>query len=132
MTRIASLNVPHFKQEQGGSCTAACVRMVLAYHGRTHSEDELRQLPEVGSCTVSGAPEGRQCIARGVSPWNFAGPTSSRAPEGRQIAAVSPLRGSISLRIALIPGADAPGYALPPLRGSNPGSCRSLAIWLLA
>jgi ABC-type bacteriocin/lantibiotic exporter with double-glycine peptidase domain len=44
MTLIASLNVPHFKQEQGGSCTAACVRMVLAYYGRTHSEDELRQL----------------------------------------------------------------------------------------
>jgi ABC-type bacteriocin/lantibiotic exporter with double-glycine peptidase domain len=48
MTRIASLSVPHFKQEQGGSCTAACVRMVLAYYGRTHSEDELRQLLGTG------------------------------------------------------------------------------------
>jgi ABC-type bacteriocin/lantibiotic exporter with double-glycine peptidase domain len=44
MTPIASLNVPHFKQEQGNSCAAACVRMVLAHHGRVHSEDELRQL----------------------------------------------------------------------------------------
>jgi ABC-type bacteriocin/lantibiotic exporter with double-glycine peptidase domain len=43
MTPIASLNVPHFKQEQGGSCTAACVRMVLAHHSRAHSEDEIRQ-----------------------------------------------------------------------------------------
>jgi len=34
MTRIASLKVPHYKQEQDGSCTAACVRMVLAYYGR--------------------------------------------------------------------------------------------------
>ncbi len=48
MTPIASLNVPHFKQEQGSSCTAACVRMVLAYHGHAHSEDELRQLLRTG------------------------------------------------------------------------------------
>ena len=48
MTPIASLNVPHFRQEQGASCTAACVRMVLAYYGRTHSEDELRQLLGTG------------------------------------------------------------------------------------
>jgi ABC-type bacteriocin/lantibiotic exporter with double-glycine peptidase domain len=48
MTPIASLNVPHFKQEQGGSCTAACVRMVLAYHGRVLSESELRQLLRTG------------------------------------------------------------------------------------
>ena len=48
MTPIASLSVPHFKQEQGASCTAACVRMVLAYYGRTHAEDELRQLLQTG------------------------------------------------------------------------------------
>ena len=48
MTLIASLNVPHDKQEQGASCTAACVRMVLAHHGRMHSEDELRQLLGTG------------------------------------------------------------------------------------
>ncbi len=48
MTPIASLNVPHFKQEQGSSCTAACVRMALAYHGRVHSEDEIRQLLQTG------------------------------------------------------------------------------------
>jgi ABC-type bacteriocin/lantibiotic exporter with double-glycine peptidase domain len=48
MPPIASLSVPHFKQEQGASCTAACVRMVLAYYGRTHSEDELRQLLGTG------------------------------------------------------------------------------------
>jgi ABC-type bacteriocin/lantibiotic exporter with double-glycine peptidase domain len=48
MTPIASLNVPHYKQEQGASCTAACVRMVLAHFGRQHSEDELRQLLGTG------------------------------------------------------------------------------------
>jgi ABC-type bacteriocin/lantibiotic exporter with double-glycine peptidase domain len=48
MTPIASLRVPHYKQEQGASCTAACVRMVLAYYGRAHSEDELRQLLGTG------------------------------------------------------------------------------------
>ena len=48
MTPIASLSVPHSKQEQGSSCTAACVRMVLAYHGRIHSEDELRRLLGTG------------------------------------------------------------------------------------
>ena len=48
MLRIASLKVPHYKQEQGGSCTPACVRMVLAYYGRIHSEDELRQLLQTG------------------------------------------------------------------------------------
>jgi ABC-type bacteriocin/lantibiotic exporter with double-glycine peptidase domain len=48
MTPIASLSVPHCKQEQQASCTAACVRMVLAYYGRTHSEDELRQMLGTG------------------------------------------------------------------------------------
>jgi ABC-type bacteriocin/lantibiotic exporter with double-glycine peptidase domain len=48
MMPIASLNVPHYKQELAGSCSAACARMVLAHHGRTHSEDELRQLLGTG------------------------------------------------------------------------------------
>jgi ABC-type bacteriocin/lantibiotic exporter with double-glycine peptidase domain len=48
MLPIASLNVPHFKQEQVTSCTAACARMVLAYYGHIHAEDELRQLLGTG------------------------------------------------------------------------------------
>jgi ABC-type bacteriocin/lantibiotic exporter with double-glycine peptidase domain len=48
MTPIASLCVPHYKQEQGASCTPACVRMVLAYYGSIHAEDELRQLLQTG------------------------------------------------------------------------------------
>src|SRR5262245_11055719 len=48
MTPIASLNVSHYKQEQGASCTAACVRMVLANYGQVHSEDELRRLLQTG------------------------------------------------------------------------------------
>ncbi len=41
---VVSLNVPHCKQEHHYSCVAAGVRMVLAHYGRSHSEDELRQL----------------------------------------------------------------------------------------
>jgi ABC-type bacteriocin/lantibiotic exporter with double-glycine peptidase domain len=40
----AWLNVPHCKQELNYSCMAACVRMVLAHHGRPLAEAELRQL----------------------------------------------------------------------------------------
>ena len=40
---VASLSVPHYKQELPSSCVAACVRMVLAHYGRTYSEDSLRQ-----------------------------------------------------------------------------------------
>lgn len=38
-----SLSVPHYKQEHPYSCLAACVRMVLACHGRDLTEQELRQ-----------------------------------------------------------------------------------------
>jgi ABC-type bacteriocin/lantibiotic exporter with double-glycine peptidase domain len=41
---IVSRNVPHYKQELPFSCVAACARMVLAYHGKICTEDELRQL----------------------------------------------------------------------------------------
>jgi ATP-binding cassette subfamily B protein len=43
------LNVPHFKQEFNYSCIPACVRMVLAYHGRDLSEADLRALLGTGS-----------------------------------------------------------------------------------
>lgn len=45
---IVSLSVPHFRQEQRGSCLAACVRMALAHYGHTCSEDELRRLLATG------------------------------------------------------------------------------------
>jgi ABC-type bacteriocin/lantibiotic exporter with double-glycine peptidase domain len=38
------LHVPHFQQELEYSCVAACVRMVLAYHGDLRTEAELRAL----------------------------------------------------------------------------------------
>jgi ABC-type bacteriocin/lantibiotic exporter with double-glycine peptidase domain len=38
------LNVPHCKQEFNYSCVAACVRMVMAHHGRGLSEAELWEL----------------------------------------------------------------------------------------
>ncbi len=37
------LPVPHFKQQHSYSCLPACVRMVLAYWGQEHSEEELAQ-----------------------------------------------------------------------------------------
>ncbi|MFO0843929.1 MAG: cysteine peptidase family C39 domain-containing protein [Gemmataceae bacterium] len=40
----ASLSVPHYRQELPYSCVAACVRMVLAFHGQPHPEADLRQL----------------------------------------------------------------------------------------
>jgi ABC-type bacteriocin/lantibiotic exporter with double-glycine peptidase domain len=47
------LNVPHFKQEFNHSCVAACVRMVLAFHGHNLPEADLRQLLNTKS---SGTP----------------------------------------------------------------------------
>jgi ABC-type bacteriocin/lantibiotic exporter with double-glycine peptidase domain len=43
-----SLNVPHYKQEFNYSCLAACVRMVLAYHGHQMAEADLRRLLGTG------------------------------------------------------------------------------------
>ncbi len=43
----AWLNVPHCKQEFNYSCMAACVRMVLAHHGRALPEAELVALPGI-------------------------------------------------------------------------------------
>jgi ABC-type bacteriocin/lantibiotic exporter with double-glycine peptidase domain len=40
------LNVPHFKQAFNYSCLASCVRMVLAHHGQSLPEADLRQLLE--------------------------------------------------------------------------------------
>jgi ABC-type bacteriocin/lantibiotic exporter with double-glycine peptidase domain len=37
------LAVPHFEQAYPHTCLPACVRMVLAYHNRQHSEEELVQ-----------------------------------------------------------------------------------------
>lgn len=38
------MRVPHFEQERDYSCLAACVRMVLAFYGADHSEQEIRAL----------------------------------------------------------------------------------------
>ena len=38
------MNVPHFEQELDYSCLPACVRMVLAFHGKSATESELRAL----------------------------------------------------------------------------------------
>ncbi len=37
------LAVPHFRQSSPETCLPACVRMVLAYRGREHSEHELAE-----------------------------------------------------------------------------------------
>lgn len=37
-------SVPHFEQSRDGACLPACVRMVLAHWGQSHSEEELVKL----------------------------------------------------------------------------------------
>lgn len=44
---------PHYRQEHDWSCTPACVRMVLAYHGHVVSEDVMTAT--LGSTTM-GTP----------------------------------------------------------------------------
>ena len=71
MTPIASLSVPHYKQEWSYSCVAACVRMVLAHYGQLRTEEEIRQLLGTG-------PHGTRARAiLQVAPLGF---TSSSAP----------------------------------------------------
>ena len=36
-----TLPVPHFKQEYPHTCVVACIRIVLAYLGQEHTEEEL-------------------------------------------------------------------------------------------
>src|SRR5947209_10584450 len=36
-------NVPHFRQELPFSCLAACARMILAFSGVLHTEEEIRR-----------------------------------------------------------------------------------------
>ena len=48
------LPVPHYKQEHPHSCLQACVRMVLAYLGRTVSESALNRLFEAEGFGVPG------------------------------------------------------------------------------
>jgi len=48
------LPVPHYKQEHPHSCLQACVRMVLAYLGRTVSESALNRLFEAEDFGVPG------------------------------------------------------------------------------
>ena len=38
------LAIPHYRQNSPDTCLPACVRMVLAYRGRKHSEQELAKV----------------------------------------------------------------------------------------
>ncbi len=51
---MKKLAVPHFKQEFPHTCLPACVRMVLAYQGYTHNEEELAQA--FGTVPFLGTP----------------------------------------------------------------------------
>ena len=48
------LNVPHRQQESDGLCLPACVQMVLAYLGETHSQSALAR--KMGTRTNIGTP----------------------------------------------------------------------------
>ncbi|CAG0927770.1 hypothetical protein TFLX_00610 [Thermoflexales bacterium] len=47
------LPVSHYKQSRDGRCLPACVRMVLAYLGQEHSEDDLAHLLQARSFGTS-------------------------------------------------------------------------------
>lgn len=49
------MHVPHHEQELDYSCLAACVRMVLAFHGSERTEAELRGLLKTRSGGTSPA-----------------------------------------------------------------------------
>src|SRR6266478_4442472 len=80
MTPIASLSIPHFRQEQDASCTAACVRMVLAYYGRTHSEDELRDRRCRSTARRSSPSRSRGGSVFGWRRWRGKPPLSRTVP----------------------------------------------------
>ena len=51
---MKTLAVPHFRQQHSHTCLPACVRMLLAYRGYTHNEDELAQA--FGTVPFLGTP----------------------------------------------------------------------------
>ena len=57
---MSKLPVPHFQQATSYTCIPACVRMVLAYHGKQYSEQELafalQTIPLVGTLPENVAP----------------------------------------------------------------------------
>ncbi|MFZ4660356.1 MAG: C39 family peptidase [Caldilineaceae bacterium] len=54
------LNVPHFKQEASYTCLPACIRMVLAFLGKSYTEHELAKafqtIPWVGTLPENVTP----------------------------------------------------------------------------
>ena len=51
------LNVPYFKQETAYTCGAATLRMVLAFYGKTFSEEEIGK--EIGTNEATGTERAR-------------------------------------------------------------------------
>ena len=83
---VASLSVPHHKQEQRSSCLAACVRMVLAHYGHSRTEGELRQLLGTGP---HGTPA-REILRVGPLGFDVRLQSSSLAELGAALLAGSP------------------------------------------
>lgn len=57
---MSKLSVPHFQQATSYTCIPACVRMVLAYQGQQHSEQELalalQTIPLLGTLPENVTP----------------------------------------------------------------------------
>ncbi len=90
---------------------------------RLSGKSGLRGYP--GSLVL--APKGRPRVARGVSPWKrgrdramlLRSPGGAARNRGDAWSSVAPpglRRGPVASR-SPVPGADAPGYSMPPLRG---------------
>lgn len=60
------LNIPYFRQEKSTTCGAACLRMIMAFEGESHFEDELEVACETGWL-------GNTCeeLAEGVKEFGF-------------------------------------------------------------
>ena len=57
---MTKLRVPHFQQTTSYTCIPACIRMVLAYYGKQHSEQDLafafQTVPLVGTLPENVIP----------------------------------------------------------------------------
>ncbi len=57
---MSKLAVPHFQQTTSYTCIPACIRMVLAYHGKQYSEQALafalQTVPLLGTLPENVAP----------------------------------------------------------------------------
>lgn len=63
------LKVPHYRQSRPNTCLPTCVRMILAYHGKDHTEAELAKL--FGTVPFGTLPENVVAGLEQLGYWGF-------------------------------------------------------------